>query len=53
MTRFSSWFLRVSQLETDPFEKAIEAYTKITEKKRARNKCSSLADPHSFRKPHV
>jgi hypothetical protein len=21
MTRFSSWFLRVSQLETDPFEK--------------------------------
>jgi hypothetical protein len=29
---FQAGLLRVSQLETNPFEKAIEAYTKIAEK---------------------
>jgi hypothetical protein len=30
---FQAGFLRVSQLETNPLEKAIEAYTKIAERK--------------------
>jgi transposase len=30
---FQAGFLQVSQLETNPFEKAVEAYTKIAERK--------------------
>jgi hypothetical protein len=30
---FQAGFLRVSQFETNPFDKAIEAYTKIAQRK--------------------